>query len=214
MPTTFNITQALADPVAIQASPDITPAKVKRITKSVPEQSWAMAQTLLFIQTQTAGLRDPQTLAQTIAASLAPAINMSDSNADMLTTLYSDSNTRRAAVDLDPIAETTYKSERNPNYLQTFIVNLLNASGIESELQDDLTYSTGALPEVEVTDSNVRPAWQTGTSTPSTEETAQAIAESLGLEVQHSSEEQINLIIPAQMSVDSTDPYTKKVMGP
>ena len=213
MTTSFDPTQAVTLPTAVEASPSITPITTKRITKTIPNQSWSMVQTLLFIQKQEQGLRDPSQIAQVIAQQLAPAINMGDANSDTLSTLYSESNTRRAALDLNPIVETAYKNERNPNYLQSFIVSLLNNGGLETELGTDLTYNSGALPEVEVTDPNVRTSWQTGTTVSPEQTTAQAIAEKLGLTVQHSSDEQINLVIPAELSVDSTDPYTKKVLS-
>jgi len=213
MATSFNISQATELPVGIQQAPDSTPTRAKRINKVIPNQSWSMIQTLRFIQLQGQNLRDPSELGALISQTLTTAIDQGDSNTEKLNNLYTESETRRLDLELDPIDENLYKNQRDPRLTAGFATNLINNIGIETNLEDDLTYGSGALPEVEVSDSAVRVSWKTGTSPSSEEDTAIAIAEKLGLQVQHTSDELISLIIPIELSVDSTDPYVKKVRG-
>ena len=211
MATTFDPGQASQDPLPLKISPDVTPPKEKKVVKQVTAQSWAMTQSMNFIQLQADGLRDPSELAKVTAYSMSVAVDAGASNSTILTVLNTASDTRRVDLGLDPIDSSTYKQQRDPRLLVDLIIQLLNNSGLESDLQTDLTFQNRVLSEVEVTDTNVRPAWQTGSS--SGEATAIAIAEKLGLEVKHSTDELINLSIPTPISVDSTDPYIKKARG-
>ena len=211
MTTPFNPVQASEDPLPLKSSPDVSPPKEKVITKKVPNQSWAMVQSMNFIQLQSNNLRDPYELSKAIADSMTVAVDAGASNSNVLSVLNTASDTRRTDLELDPIDSSVYKQQRDPRLLVDLVVQLLNDSGLETELGTDLTFQDRTLSTVEVADPNVRPAWQAGSSPG--EETAIAIAEKLGLEVKHSSDELINLSIPIQMSVDSTDPYIKKARG-
>ena len=114
MATSFNISQATELPVGIQQAPDSTPTRAKRINKVIPNQSWSMIQTLRFIQLQGQNLRDPSELGALISQTLTTAIDQGDSNTEKLNNLYTESETRRLDLELDPIDENLYKNQRDP----------------------------------------------------------------------------------------------------
>jgi hypothetical protein len=211
MATDFDPVQATTQPNVLTLAPDISPVPMKFISKSIPNQSWAMTQALNFLQMYTAGLRDPEAIADMLTSSMDSAIDKNASNQTTLSVLYQESSNRRAALGLDPIDENVYKSQRDPRLLKGLVVNLLNDKGVESDLQEDMTVESRTLSDVEVSDPDVRPAWQIGASPE--EEEAIRIAQKLGLQVMHSSSELINLVIEDPPEIDSTDPYIKKVGG-
>jgi len=210
--TTFNITEEKSDPIGQSAAINTTPNEVQKFTKEVPEQGWAMAQALSFISSYTAGLRDPDYLSETVAASIKGSIDQGDSNAEKLSAYYEESTARRAVLELESIDENDYLQQRDPRLLANLVKTLLTNRGLEVELEEDMTVTEETSDVVSVSDQAVRETWKEGDEKTPQQIIAEEIAEKLGIEIE-GTVIALNLNLPTITQVDSTDPYIKKVSG-
>ena len=191
---------------------DKTPRLVPTVTKTVPDQLWSVVRALYFIEGYRKGARNPAVIAEAIDSMIQKAVEQGITSDD-LNTLYEESTERRADIELDPVAEDVYRIQRDPRGLEVFIVNLLDAMGIEITLGEDLTTQEEDTSVVDVTDPIVSEVEEEATEVNPQEAEAARIATKLGLEAQVPAGEGKNLVSAEPFEVDSTDPYVKQIKG-
>lgn len=206
----LNLSWAREAPDVQEASPDVTPVTERTVLKVIPNQLWSMVQAMSFVDLYAAGLRDPERLAAALADGLAPAVDLADGNQETLDAEHAVSSERRTALGLSAIDASTYAQQRDPRLLDKLVLSLLNVSGLESELTDDLEQATPDASLVGISDSGVQEAARSG-AVSAQEARAREIAAKLGLTP--ASDDGWHAIIPEVVSIDSTDPYIKKVVG-
>jgi len=206
----IDINQATALPPDLEvASIDTTPAPLPVVVKVVPEQSWAMNMAMNFVNMQTEDLRNPDTMGQLIADTIAPTLPTVSVDSNVA---YLNSVSRRADVELPPIDQDVYDQQIDQKRAKEFSIELLNAIGIESDLGQDTVTNEKTPTIVNVEDTSVRTVWEEQPET-DLESRAIAIAQRLGITLAPPPVYNQNLVIPAVYEVDSTDPYVQKVMG-
>lgn len=212
MATDFNTQEAVVNPDSQWSSPaDVTQEKMNVLVKSISDQCWSVVQAMKFADAYVNGLRDPDNLAAMVADTLDSAVDQADGSADSLSEEYDASVSRREELGLDPVDEESYNQQRSPSLLPQLVVNMLNASGLESELAEADTETVEPDANLSgISDETVRSEAAAG-GTNAQAERAREIAEKLGLNLSESAGE--HLVIPDVSEIDSTDPYIKKVMG-
>jgi hypothetical protein len=168
-----------------------------------------MNMAIKFVNLQSSDLRNPDVLGQLLADTITPTL---PTIAPDPTAAYNTSVERRAEIDLNPINENVYDQQIDPKRVKQFAIELLNATGIESELGEDITVNATTSTTVNVEDPSIRPIWEEQ-PTSASETAAIAIAQKLGLNLSPPISYNQNLVIPGPYAVDSTDPYIRKVMG-
>ena len=206
----IDINQATALPPDLEvASIDTTPAPLPVVIKAIPEQSWAMNMAMNFVNMQTEDLRNPDTMGQLIADTIAPTLPSASVDPDVS---YLNSVSRRAAVELPPVDQDVYDQQMDQKRVKEFSIELLNAIGIESDLGQDTVTNQKTPTVVNVEDSSVRTVWEEQPET-DLESRAITIAQRLGITLASPVVYNQNLVIDPVYEVDSTDPYVQKVMG-
>ena len=208
----INVPQARTEPDDLTVVQARQTAEVSAFqSRSIPSQSWSTMQALNFIMLHENDFRDPAVLADLIVSSIYEIID-SKLSQDALSVLYDESYDRRASIDLDGIDEDIYKNQRDPQLLRQFILELLVAMGLESELTDDISEVLSDEQLLRITDDAVKSARDKGAPS-EVEEISEQIAVKLGLQFQAPDTVGQNLIIDQPYELDSTDSYVKMVVG-